>query len=153
MHRATLLAIGLVLGILIIGLVVISTYGEDIRNALLSPPDQQNAATAGNNNNGNTGSPSDTNGAVGGSNSGASGGGASSSTNTPIPDDRVECTPESHTVEACEPIDHPVCGWYDPAQVACETGSCVRSSFPNECDACRTPHIIYWTTGDCPLHG
>src|SRR3989344_1627205 len=63
-----------------------------------------------------------------------------------------ECTPESKLVEICEPIDNPVCGWYD-TQISCSWGPCSRSTFPNKCEACRTPHVFYWTEGDCPLHG
>ena len=63
-----------------------------------------------------------------------------------------ECSPESKLVEECEPIDHPVCGWYD-TEITCSWGPCSKSTFPNECEACRTPNVFYWTFGDCPLHG
>lgn len=86
--------------------------------------------------------------------SGNGGGGSSSSTYTITPpgEEQIYCTPESRLIEECEPYDHPVCGWFDPSQVSCDEGPCVRSTFPNECEACITPTIAYWTEGECPLH-
>lgn len=149
MHKATLLAIAIVIGILVIGTVLISTYGDDVHDALLSPEDNQAVGTG--ETGGNNGGSSSGSGSSGGT---GSAGGSSGITMSPeIPDDRHECPAGSQEVEFCEFVDHPVCGWYDPNERECETESCVRSSFPHECDACRTPHIIYWTEGDCPLHG
>lgn len=66
------------------------------------------------------------------------------------------CPEGSKTVQSCEAQDSPVCGWYDLGAanpVQCEWGPCVRGAFPNSCEACRTENIIFWTDGDCPLHG
>lgn len=71
----------------------------------------------------------------------------------PPNDERVYCTPESRLIEECEPNDHPVCGWFDENQVTCDDEDpCVRSTFPNECEACITPPILYWTNDECPIH-
>jgi hypothetical protein len=62
------------------------------------------------------------------------------------------CSDASREIESCEPNDHPVCGWFDQEKVQCDVGPCIRSTFPNECDACKSKTILYWTEGDCPLH-
>ncbi|HLC54093.1 MAG TPA: hypothetical protein VJK07_00510 [Candidatus Nanoarchaeia archaeon] len=63
------------------------------------------------------------------------------------------CRDESRGVETCEDIDEPVCGWYDLSRVECAPDDpCVRSVFPNACEACQNDNIEYWTEGDCPLH-
>ena len=65
-----------------------------------------------------------------------------------------ECSSESRNVESCPQGGEPVCGWYDPTNpINCNWGPCVRGVFPNACEACRTQNIIYWTEGDCPIHG
>lgn len=82
----------------------------------------------------------------------SAGGGSSTYTINPPGEERIYCTPESREIEQCEENDHPVCGWFDPTQISCDEGPCVRSTFPNECEACITPTIEYWTEGECPLH-
>ncbi len=63
------------------------------------------------------------------------------------------CSDESREVETCEDLDEPVCGWFDLSRVECPADDpCVRSVFPNSCDACQNDNIEYWTEGDCPLH-
>lgn len=66
--------------------------------------------------------------------------------------ERFYCTGEQRQAESCEPDDHPVCGWFDPEQTQCGNGPCVRSTFPNICEACRAPAILYWTDSECPIH-
>ncbi len=84
-------------------------------------------------------------------NGGASQGSGTSETPSPQ-GERIYCTPESHEVQECEINDHPVCGWYDTTQISCDSGPCVRSTFPNECEACMSQSILYWTEGECPIH-
>jgi len=63
------------------------------------------------------------------------------------------CTEEQKQVEECSEEDHPVCGWFDLTKIECNPEEpCVRSVFPNVCEACSVPQILYWTEGDCPLH-
>lgn len=86
---------------------------------------------------------------------GGSGGesGSSSEFQEPPEEERTYCTPEDRLIEECQLQDHPVCGWFDQQQVSCDdAGPCVRSTFPNECEACITPTILYWTEGECPIH-
>lgn len=91
---------------------------------------------------------------VGSGGGGSSGAGSTSDTpETPTPQgERIYCTSESHDVQECDINDHPVCGWYDTAQITCSSGPCVRSTFPNECEACMSQSILYWTEGECPIH-
>src|SRR3989344_9041276 len=60
------------------------------------------------------------------------------------------CTEEQKQVEECPEEDHPVCGWFDLTKIECNPEKpCVRSVFPNVCEACSVPQILYWTEGDC----
>ncbi|MEK6858384.1 MAG: hypothetical protein AABX53_00535 [Nanoarchaeota archaeon] len=88
-----------------------------------------------------------------GQSGGGGGGGSSQGFQEPPEEERTYCTPEDRLIEECSPNDHPVCGWFDQQQVSCDiSGPCVRSTFPNECEACITPTILYWTEGECPIH-
>jgi hypothetical protein len=85
----------------------------------------------------------------GGDSNGASGTGESAPSGQPA----HYCTDESRDVETCEDIDEPVCGWFDLSRVECPADDpCVRSVFPNTCEACQNDNIEYWTEGDCPIH-
>lgn len=71
----------------------------------------------------------------------------------PGPQPQTNCAEEYRGLDTCEPNDHPVCGWFDPETTTCAPGDpCVRSTFPNECEACITPTVVYWTEGECPMH-
>ncbi len=84
---------------------------------------------------------------------GGDGSGSSQGFQEPPEEERTYCTPEDRLIEECSANDHPVCGWFDQQQVSCDMdGPCVRSTFPNECEACITPTILYWTEGECPIH-
>lgn len=86
------------------------------------------------------------------SSSSSSGSSSSSTPDSSSLEEKHYCSPESREVESCELIDNPVCGWFDQTKVQCGDNLCIRSTFPNECDACTSDTILYWTEGDCPLH-
>jgi hypothetical protein len=54
----------------------------------------------------------------------------------------TNCTEESDSV----------CGWFDPNQLSCTDGPCVRR-FVNVCEACADSRVLYWTNGECPFYG
>lgn len=87
-------------------------------------------------NNGNKGVVSNQNS----SNSSSSGGNVS---------DKIYCSPQSRSGDACIQIYQPVCGWYNSTKVQCIKYPCAEN-FGNSCVACHNSNVDYWTAGVCP---
>lgn len=130
------------IGILMLGVMTYSSVRDYSQQSLEKSTAQNKKDISGKT---NPPSPQETSS---GSQSGASQSPGESNSDTT---DRHYCTAQSRAGENCDNSDTPVCGWYDQT-VVCTSGPCIRSTFPNECEACTSKNILYWTNGDCPLH-
>lgn len=151
MKKEWLLISGAILSITMIFLFSASVYKEANPSGTFDP----NVPQTGERTKESEGTKGTTGNVIANTPSGGAGGGGAAGyrIEPPNQEERVYCTPESRLIEECLPEDHPVCGWFDEEQISCDEGDpCVRSTFPNECEACITPTILYWTNDECPIH-
>ena len=62
--------------------------------------------------------------------------------------ERYACNPAGPAMTLCTMDYKPVCGWFRE-NISCITYPCAQT-FSNDCAACQSADVAYWTAGACP---